>query len=270
MPQFGLDCSINNFYTPKYAEDSLLLNVWRPAARSKSAGKLAVMVFIFGGGFKTGSIFSMNHEGRYIAATGGVIVVTFNYRLGAAGWMVTNGGEGADTNRGLYDMILALEWIQQNIDRFGGDRSRVTIFGNSAGSMSVSLLMLCSRANGLFRRAILQSGSPIEMNHRNDMTYMSFELAKYLGIAAAEGDDDEGRLRTITSELRRCSIEEILDASEKLELKFGPCYGDDLLPYRPTDALKEGKFNANIDLMYGVVMDEVCDRMIVKYPGGIN
>jgi para-nitrobenzyl esterase len=142
---------------PNQAEDCLFLNVWRPADTSLT--KLPVMVFIHGGAFVIGSGSSGLYDGAYLAADS-VVVVTLNYRLGALGFLATNavGGPQINGNFGLLDQRTALQWVQNNIAAFGGDPARVTIFGESAGAMSVGFhLFAMPTSKTLFRAAIMES-----------------------------------------------------------------------------------------------------------------
>jgi len=142
-------------------EDCLTLNVWSPEGRTEDS-RLPVMVWIHGGGFRSGAGSDHVSHGLPLARDG-VVLVTFNYRLGALGFLAhpllepPEAGK-AWANYGILDMVAALEWVQRNIRAFGGDPSRVTIFGNSAGGMSVHLLMVVPQAKGLFHRAIGMSG----------------------------------------------------------------------------------------------------------------
>ncbi|XP_046549306.1 cholinesterase-like [Haliotis rubra] len=139
-----------------YSEDCLHLTVWAP---SDNGGNLAVMVWIYGGGFFSGSTRMPLYEGKYIAAENDVIVVSMNYRVGSLGF----GYLGPDTipgNMGLMDQRLALQWVKDNIANFGGDPSRVTIFGESAGGVSVSHHLVSPLSRDLFDRVIIQSGAP--------------------------------------------------------------------------------------------------------------
>ncbi|XP_070551784.1 cholinesterase-like [Ptychodera flava] len=137
-------------------EDCLFLNVFKPVSDS---GNLAVMVWIHGGGFSMGS---GTQDGFYdataLAAIGDVIVVSINYRLGLFGFFAT-GDEHALGNYGLHDQLTALKWVKENIAAFGGDPDRVTIFGESAGAFCVDFLLLSPLSDGLFHRAIMQSGA---------------------------------------------------------------------------------------------------------------
>lgn len=145
----------------QWDEDCLFLNVWTPSALPDPATPLPVMVWIHGGGFEMGSGSSPLYNGTHFAASG-VVLVTLNYRLGALGFLELGGVDPAYTgsgNVGLLDQIAALEWVRDNIANFGGDPSNVTVFGQSAGAMSVSLLLSMPRARGLFQKAIAQSGA---------------------------------------------------------------------------------------------------------------
>lgn len=133
------------------SEDCLTLNVWTPGLDD---GKRPVMVWIHGGGFRAGS---GRVAGEALAARG-VVTVSFNYRLGPLGFFSHEALESREANFGLLDMVLALQWVRANIGQFGGDAGNVTIFGVSAGGMAASLLMVSPRAEGLFHRAIAQSG----------------------------------------------------------------------------------------------------------------
>jgi para-nitrobenzyl esterase len=142
---------------PNQAEDCLFLNVWRPA--NTSLTKLPVMVFIHGGAFVIGSGSSGLYDGAYLAADS-VVVVTLNYRLGALGFLATNAVDGPaiNGNFGLLDQRTALQWVQNNIAAFGGDPTQVTIFGESAGAMSVGFhLFAMPTSKTLFRAAIMES-----------------------------------------------------------------------------------------------------------------
>ena len=143
------------------SEDCLYLNVWSPAQSPKA--HLPVMVWIYGGGFAAGSASEPRQDGENLAKKG-VIVVSFNYRLGVFGFFTSadlakESEHNASGNYGLLDQVAALEWVHRNIAAFGGDPHQVTIFGESAGSFSVSALMASPLARGLFQRAIGESGA---------------------------------------------------------------------------------------------------------------
>ena len=137
------------------SEDCLYLNVWAPEAARGS--KLPVIVWIYGGGFNVGSASMANYAGENLAREG-VVYVSLAYRVGPLGFLahpeLTAEGGGHSGNYGLMDQVAALGWISRNISRFGGDPGNVTIMGQSAGSMSVSLLQLDPKAKGLFHRVV--------------------------------------------------------------------------------------------------------------------
>ncbi len=142
------------------SEDCLYLNVWTAAA--KAGEKRPVIVWIYGGGFTSGSGDVPVYDGAGLAAKG-VVMVTFNYRVGALGFLAhpelsKESGHGASGNYALLDMIAALRWVQRNISAFGGDPRNVTIAGQSAGAFAVCYLMASPLAKGLFERAIAESG----------------------------------------------------------------------------------------------------------------
>jgi para-nitrobenzyl esterase len=142
------------------SEDCLYINVWTPA--KSAADKLPVLVWIHGGGFRVGSGTERLHHGDNLAAKG-VVLVTFNYRLGVFGFLAhpeltRESGHNASGNYGLMDQIAALKWVRTNIAAFGGDPGRVTIFGESAGAGSVSYMQASPLAKGLFHGAIGESG----------------------------------------------------------------------------------------------------------------
>ncbi|GHF35206.1 para-nitrobenzyl esterase [Amycolatopsis bartoniae] len=165
------------------SEDCLYLNVWTPEP-STGAG-LAVLVFLHGGGNRFGHGGLEVHDGAAVAARG-VVVVTLNMRLGALGFLAhpelaAEDEHGASGNYGLLDVLAALEWVQRNVDRFGGDPARVTFAGNSAGAAIVTHLMAAGASRGLFQAAIGQSSSGI---HRAEGRMPSQPEAQERGIAA--------------------------------------------------------------------------------------
>jgi len=152
-------------------EDCLNLNVWTP---DPGGSGLPVMVWIHGGAFRNGTGMIPTYDGTHFARDG-VVCVTINYRLGVEGFLYL--GEGT-ANLGLLDQIAALQWVQENIAAFGGDPTNVTIFGESAGAMSVTTLLALPRTQGLFRRVIAQSGA----GHHA----ITLETARLIGLYMAE------------------------------------------------------------------------------------
>ncbi len=172
-------------------EDCLYLNVFAPADAKAKAG-LPVMFWIHGGGYRGGSASEPRHNGDFLPAKG-VVLVTINYRLGVFGFLVTKDlaseAGGSAGNYGLMDMIAALRWVQQNIAQFGGDPGNVTIFGESAGSSAVSTLIASPLAQGLFAKAIGESGGATGVGASNEKTLAERESqgqdwAKSLGATS--------------------------------------------------------------------------------------
>ena len=142
------------------SEDCLYLNVWSPGLDD---ARRPVLVWIHGGAFNLGSGSQSPYDASKLARRGDAVVVTFNYRLGVFGFLrldeVTGGKVPATGNEGLLDQIASLEWVHDNIAAFGGDPDNVTLFGESAGAMSIGCLLAMPKARGLFHKAILQSGA---------------------------------------------------------------------------------------------------------------
>jgi len=182
------------------SEDCLFVNVWTPA---KSANeKRAVMIYFYGGGFNEGSSSVAVYNGAELARQG-VVVVTSNYRVGPLGFLVhpdltKESPHHSSGNYGLLDQIAALQWLQKNIAAFGGDPSRVTIFGQSAGAISVADLMRSRLAKGLFARAIAQSGPGLfpENLHGGGETFEQREQ-EGLKYAEAKGAHSLAELRAL-------------------------------------------------------------------------
>ena len=174
----------------EFSEDCLYLNVWTPAKSPKD--KLPVLVWIYGGGFSMGS--SAFNDGAELARKG-VVLVSMNYRVGQMGFFAhpelsMESPDGVSGNYGILDQIAALEWIQDNIAAFGGDPQKVTIFGESAGGISVSMLCASPLAKGLFRGAISQScGSfgPVREKNYPGENMKSLEMAENDGLEFAAG-----------------------------------------------------------------------------------
>jgi len=183
------------------SEDCLFLNVWTNSLDTH-ARRRPVMVWIHGGGFWAGFGGEERHNGARLAQKGAV-VVTLNYRLGPFGFLAhpalaAESSHHAAGNYGLLDQIAALHWVQRNIARFGGDPSRVTIFGESAGGMSVGSLIASPLAKGLFQRAILESGTGVGAGvaSRDTARTVAFHFAESLGVYGV-GPDAAAHLRAL-------------------------------------------------------------------------
>ncbi|PZC80786.1 hypothetical protein B5X24_HaOG200160 [Helicoverpa armigera] len=191
------------FDTYKGDEDCLFLNVYTPALPDKMSGynpKLAVMVWIHGGAFAMGSGNAFLYGPDHLVGAG-VVLVTLNYRLGALGFLSLENDE-VSGNMGLKDQVMALKWVRDNIEAFGGDPGRVTIFGESAGAASVHLHMLSPASQGLFHAAIAQSGVAIApWALAQEPRARAFELGRELGIDTNNTAELLGYLRATPSEL---------------------------------------------------------------------
>ncbi|RZM18927.1 MAG: carboxylesterase/lipase family protein, partial [Sphingomonas sp.] len=156
--------------------DYLTLDIWQPAAVT---GAVPVMVFVHGGGFVVGSKQASVQDGASFARDG-ILYVAMNYRLGVEGFLPI---PGVPTNLGLRDMIAGLGWVRDNIAAFGGDPANVTVFGESAGGMAIANLVVSPLAEGLFTRAIVQSGHGGMTRHIDVAQRLVTKLAKLLGIS---------------------------------------------------------------------------------------
>ena len=168
------------------SEDCLTLNVWRPAG-AKAGDRLPVMVWIYGGAFIFGAGSTPTYDGTHFAEKG-VVLVTFNYRVGRFGFFAhpaLDAGPGPVANYGLMDQIAALKWVKANIAAFGGDAHNVTMFGESAGAISVNLLMTSPAAHGLFDKAISESGF-------GRITPKPLQAGEAIGQAFAEANGVKG------------------------------------------------------------------------------
>ncbi|CAM5571900.1 carboxylesterase/lipase family protein [Streptomyces viridochromogenes] len=237
-------------------DDCLNLNVWTPDPAP--GARLPVMVFLHGGALTRGSSGVPVYDGHAFARDG-IVLVSVNYRLGVEGY-----GYFPDTpaNPGLRDQLAALEWVHASIAAFGGDPGRVTLFGQSAGAISAGALLAAPQAQGLVRRAILQSGPP-EAGERDKVRRMVRRMATRLKIpatAAAFAEVDRELLLRIQGEVGRLSS----------PVLGGPAFGivvdGDLVPRDPLEALTEGGAAAGVELMMGWTRDEYRLWLV---PGGL-
>jgi para-nitrobenzyl esterase len=168
-------------------EDCLVLNVWTPAL---DGAKRPVLVWLHGGGFSAGSGSSSWYDGVNMASKQDVVVVTINHRLNVFGYLWLGdlgGGEFADaSSAGMLDCVLALQWVKDNIERFGGDPSRVLIFGESGGARKTSTMMAIPQAQGLFHRCVVQSGSQLTLDTPDVAMERTEKFLKALNIATTD------------------------------------------------------------------------------------
>jgi para-nitrobenzyl esterase len=236
---------------PNQSEDCLYLNVWTPAA---DGARRPVLVWIHGGGFTIGTGGDPRYEGAALAARGNVVVVTLNYRLGALGFLHTPdfpADAGITANCGILDQIRALEWVRDEIAAFGGDPGHVTVFGESAGGMSVGTLLGTPRARGLFHRAILQSGAAHHAAAPDAAAVTAHAVLQDVGLSAEEA-----------ANLRSLPAERILEAQLRVAalnpgsgMGFTPVVDGDLLPRPPLQAIADG-LSGDIPVLIGSNLDE--------------
>jgi para-nitrobenzyl esterase len=236
------------------SEDCLYLTIWSPASSARK--RLPVMVWIYGGGFKGGASSLPYYNGESLANKG-VVVVSFNYRVGVFGFLAhpdlaDESPHHAAGNYGLLDMVAALEWVRDNIKSFGGDPRRVTIFGESAGSMAVSCLMASPLAKGLFERAIGESGAV--MNSRAGQMLLSSAEQMGIKFAQSAGAKNIGELRAMPADQVFKLFEDFSKANGGRS-GFGPDVDGWFLPDTPNHLFAAGKQN-DVPLLTGTNADE--------------
>ncbi len=260
-PQLPPDPSFHEHQVP--GEECLNLNIWTP---SLEPARRPVMVWISIGMFEIGS--GAWYDGTSFARDG-VVCVTVNSRVGADGFLYLGAG---DANQGLLDQVAALEWIQKNIAAFGGDPRNVTIFGESAGAMSVGTLLAMPRAAGLFRRAIPESGAAHIAMSSATARRMAQDLARRLGVeaslealAAVPMDRFLGAQAELKADLfahpspERWGIE-VATAG----LPWHPVIDGKTLPERPIDRIAAGA-SSDVDVLIGTNVDDW--RLFVAFGG---
>ncbi|XP_035215917.1 acetylcholinesterase-1-like isoform X2 [Stegodyphus dumicola] len=252
---------------PGKSEDCLYLNIWTPFETNTSNPK-AVLYWMYGGGFFLGSIRMDLYKGHLVSALGDIIVVTVNYRLGSFGFLFSN-TDDAPGNVGIWDILTGLQWVNENIEAFGGDVSRITIAGESAGSIAAGLLSVSPLARGLYKRQIMESGSPAYTNADNNTQNLdrSQLLAELVGCA-----NERHSIVTAPSEVVKCLRE--IDAMDLIKAEasidpystrsFIPQWGDALLPKNPRVSIIEGNFQDN-EVLLGNNGDEGSFQVAVKY-----
>jgi para-nitrobenzyl esterase len=254
------------------SEDCLTLNVWSPAARpgAKAKGALPVIVWIYGGGFVNGGSSPPTYAGARLARQG-VVVVSFNYRLGRFGFFghpalsreIDQGelDDGLAANQAFMDQLAALKWVQRNAEAFGGDPSQVTIFGESAGGMAVNMLLTSPAAHGLFARAVVLSGGdggPSRFGMR-ELEQAGANFAARKGIAQ---DDPQAldKLRALPPEaiVDGMNLAQRPDSGASGTTYIGPI-ADGRLAVDPAPAIAAGRF-ARVPVMIGATSADIGGR----------
>jgi len=236
-------------------EDCLTINVQAPA--DAAAGPLPVMVFIHGGGYSAGSSRDFSGQGEGFVLGGPVVYVSFNYRLGALGYLdfsrYSSQERPFESNLGLRDQVAALRWVHENIRAFGGDPANVTVFGESAGGNAVTTLLATPSAAGLFARAIAQSAPPNAVYTRSTTATWAAEFVDVLRThlrrkrtaGAARADEPAAVL------LAGASVAELVEAALVLQVRtpdaypgafcLAPVIDGDFLPEHPMSAIRAGR-----------------------------
>jgi para-nitrobenzyl esterase len=270
--QYGADCMQKPFpgdaaplgVTP--AEDCLYLNVWAPA--DFAGKKLAVMVWIYGGGFVNGGSSPAVYDGSQFAK-GGVVLVSFNYRLGRFGFfahpaLTKESPDGLLGNYGYMDQIAALQWVHRNIARFGGDPAKVTIFGESAGGGSVLTLMTSSMSKGMFQKAIIESGGgrTLLMGPRflKRASSTGTPSAESVGLAFAKSAGIEGEDAAALAALRKLPAEAVVAglnmATMNTPTYAGPMIDGKIVVESPAEAYAASR-GARIPTMVGATSADI-------------
>lgn len=230
--------------SPPMSEDCLFLNVWTPAARASD--RLPVMVYFFGGAFTEGAGSAPLYNGTALAERGAV-VVTMNYRLGPFGFfahpaLTADSERKTSGNYGIMDMLGSLEWVQSNIEAFGGDPANVTIFGQSAGAMAIASLVASPRASGLFQRAISESimggGATPGMSTLARAEETGLAAANAAGVSTAE-------------ELRAMTADQVVASFRSA----GMIVDNWAIPEDPALVFADGRQN-EVDVLMGANKDE--------------
>ncbi|CAG2180263.1 unnamed protein product, partial [Oppiella nova] len=216
-----------------FSEDCLYLNIWSPAGKVSSNRLKPVMFYIHGGAFIIGSSNEYHYNGEVLASKGDVIVVTLNYRLNGFGFLYT-GTDAGPGNAGLWDQVLALEWVHKNIQNFGGDPKLITVFGESAGSITTSAIILSPITRNLFKNAIMMSGSAL-----GDTVGDASQMARYwLKQSKQMGCRDDRNPEKFTPNVINClktisadrlvnytsgSLDSVAENLKSLNLMIGNC-----------------------------------------------
>ena len=227
------------------SEDLLFLNVWTPGLDDRQR---PVMVWFHGGGFVTGSGSSNVYDGVNLATRGDVVVVTVNHRLNAFGYLYLGAFDErfADSgNVGNLDMVMALEWVRDNISAFGGDPERVTIFGQSGGGAKVNTLMAMESADGLFDRAIVQSGSMLRVRTTDEAVKTADAVLKHFNLT-----------RETAADLQKIPAEKLAEALPALGVSgFGPVVDGRSLKRHPFDG-SVPEISRDIPTLIGFTLEE--------------
>lgn len=236
------------------SEDCLYLNVWVPVPRPTKA---PVMVWLYGGSFAMGSTSMDMFNGKYLAAAEKVIVVTVAYRIGIFGFLYL-GLESAPGNQGLHDQLMGLRWVRENIEKFGGDRDRVTLFGSGAGATSISLHLMSPLSSHLFHRAIIQGGctGPPRVGLQTETAEEAKRRALLYAFEYLQCPRTDNPLNIIDC-LKDMTPEDLINDQifPYNSLIFRPCFDGTFLTRSPEDVMANGYFK-KCPIIMGTVKNE--------------
>ncbi|MGV9826699.1 carboxylesterase/lipase family protein [Gordonia sp. NPDC003429] len=248
-------------------EDCLFLNVWAPAGAAARGAGLPVMVYVHGGAYVFGASSQELFDGTVLASGGDLVFVTFNYRLGALGFADLGSLSGDDsrfeTNVALSDVLLALQWVQDNVAAFGGDPANVTVAGESAGGGIVTTLLTIPAASGLFHRAIAQSSPATSVYDRA----RAASVARALGDVAGVGTAMEAFADLPVADLvaaTQAVFARVPKASPGT-IAFAPVVDGDLVPRHPIDVFGAHE-SLPVPLLIGTNRDETAAFKFMKSP----
>jgi para-nitrobenzyl esterase len=244
-------------------EDCLVLNVWRPS--QQTPGKLPVLVWIYGGGFVNGGSSPAVYDGSQFAKRG-VVLVSFNYRVGRFGFfahpaLTKESPKGPLGNYAYMDQLAAMQWVKRNIGAFGGDPNQVTVFGESAGGMSVHMLLTSPLAKGLYQRAIVESGGGrsglLPMRRLKEDVPNGPKSAESIGVAFAKSVGIEGDDAAALAALRKVPADKVVAGLNLASMGAaaathvgGPLIDGQILVEAPEDAFRAGR-NHKVPLIIG-------------------
>ncbi|XP_067133895.1 acetylcholinesterase-like [Centruroides vittatus] len=239
------------------SEDCLYINILVPVHKTEDK-PFSTMVWIHGGEFNTGTVNMDAHYGKFLSSIGNVIVISLNYRLGIFGFL-NLGNTQTTGNIGMLDQVTALKWIHENVENFGGDRNEITLFGSSAGSISVTHHMISPLTKGLFKRVILQSGSnysPMFSVDPIDNIRSSEMIVERAGCVSDNGSCTQRSENNVMNCLLKLKPEKIAAAErsfmndEKTIVSFLPERDGFFLPNDPIGNIEKGLIH-DVEVMIG-------------------
>ncbi|KAI1280665.1 Acetylcholinesterase [Halotydeus destructor] len=270
---FGIDTTLSRTLTTLHmSEDCLYLNIWTPTV-GEEASK-SVLIYVQGNGFKGGTAALDELDGRVLASHGDIVVVTFNYRLGAFGFLEPDVPD-IPGNMGIYDCAQAIEWVQENVRYFGGDPEKITLAGHYSGAVTVGMFMLSDKYKSYFRRAIIQSGSPLfqeTMSHEG----LREGLATSRLFLEQIGCDYNATYGRTVSCLADKSTEEIiafqqqLIANDEHHFDVNQCDGELSSSMSFFEAIRSPQamsvFSELDDVLFGTNQDELSLSLVLSFP----